>query len=594
MKINFFQTKDWKLIKNFARFFVPHKIWLIFSVVSIPFITAAGLVFLWLIERIIDDSIIPGDISDLKFYSIMLAVVLILNFLFDAIYSYSFTKAGNLAIKDMRKAMFAKTLRFPLRYYDKNPIGVTLSRLTSDMESLSESFAAGILGLLADSIKTIALLSYLFYLNWKLTIVVLIVVPPIVLLIKYLRKKIRTAYNISRASLAQAASYLQESLNGIKTVQLYSAEAETFKKFDKLNRKFCDAQNKSNVFDAALYSVVEGITSIAVGLVIWYGAIQIWDFDYTIGVLIVFVTTLNRLFIPVKQFTQQISTIQRSLSALEHIHNLFEQKEEEEPDAIKAIDNLAEVEFQEIEFKNVYFSYSTDGPDILRGISFKLKKGQRIALVGSTGSGKSTIIKVLTKAYTGYQGSITINGIELSSIPLSQINETISLMQQDVFMFNDSIGFNISLGRKLVNNEDIKKAASFVYADKFINQLPNTFDYLLQDNGANLSKGQSQLISFARAISGKSELIILDEATSSVDSLTETYIKKAIENIFSTKTVIAVAHRLSTIKHSDVILVLENGKIIEQGNHQELSRTGGKYAQLLNEFENKNISIADF
>jgi len=582
MKIKFLKTKDWKLIKSFARFFKPYKSWLFFSVISIPFSTVGGLAFLWLIEKIIDVHIVGKDVEGLTKYSILLVVVLVFNYLFDAVYSYSFTKAGNLAIKDMRKALFAKTIRFPLRYYDKNPIGVTLSRLTSDMDALGESFAAGILGLLADSIKTIALLSYLFYINWQLTLVVLISVPPIVLLIKYLRKKIRDAYNIARKSLAQAASYLQESLNGIKTVQLYAAEDETYKNFDKLNKNFCDAQNKSNVFDSALYSVVEGITSIAMGLVVLYGAIQIWDLGYTIGVLVVFVTTLNRLFIPVKQFTQQISTIQRSLSALEHVNFLFEQKVDEEPADVRA-DSRLNTEFKEIEFKNVYFSYSEDGPDILKGISFKLKKGQRIALVGSTGSGKSTIIKVLTKAYTGYRGSVTINGVELSSIPLVKINEIISLMQQDIFMFNDTVGFNISLGRAAISNDDIKNAASFVYADKFIKELPETYDYQIQDNGANLSKGQSQLVSFARSISGQSELIILDEATSAVDSLTETYIQKAIENIFAQKTVIAVAHRLSTIKHSDQILVLENGNIIEQGTHDELANLGGKYAQLLNE-----------
>lgn len=583
MKIKFLKTKDWNLIKNFARFFKPYKQWLFFSAFSIPFTTAGGLVFLWLIEKIIDDYIILGDTEGLKLYSILLAVVLLLNYLFDAVYSYSFTKAGNFAIKDMRKALFAKTIRFPLKYYDKNPIGVTLSRLTSDMDALSESFAAGILGLLADSIKTIALLSYLFYVNWQLTLVVLISVPPIILVIKYLRKKIRDAYNLARKSLAQAASYLQEALNGIKTIQLYSAEDETYNSFDKLNKKYCDATNRSNVFDSALYSVVEGITSIAMGLVVLYGAIQIWDFGYTIGVLVVFVTTLNRLFIPVKQFTQQVSTIQRSLSALEHINFLFEQKLEEDPSESKEDEKL-ENEFEEIEFKDVWFSYSEVGPDILKGISFKLEKGQRIALVGSTGSGKSTIIKVLTKAYTGYRGSIKINGVELSKIPLMKMNEIVSLMQQDIFMFNDSIGFNISLGRAGITKEDVEKAASFVYADKFINELPETYDYQIQDNGANLSKGQAQLVSFARSISGQSELIILDEATSAVDSLTETYIQKAIENIFSQKTVIAVAHRLSTIKHSDQILVLENGKIIEKGSHSELANSGGKYAQLLNEF----------
>jgi len=583
MKIAYFKTKDWKLIKKFSGYFLPHKKWIFLSVGSIPVTTAAGLIFLWLIQRIIDNYIVPGIMKGLIQYSIFLLIVLIANYLFDALYSYSFSKAGNLAIVDMRKEIFAKVLRFPLKYYDKVPIGITLSRLTSDMESLSESFASGILNLIADSIKTIALLGYLFFLNWKLTLVVLIVLPPIILVITYLRKKIRNAFNITRSSLAQSASYLQESLNGIKTIQLYSAEEETFNKYDKLNKNFCDAQNKSNIFDSALYSIVEGITSIAVGLVILFGAAQIWNFGFTIGVLIVFVTTLNRLFIPVKQFSQQITTIQRSLSALEHIDSLFDQEEEENLNHIQKFDKPVFKELEEIEFINVYFRYSEDDQDILKGISFKLKKGQSIALVGATGSGKSTIIKILTRSYTGYHGSILVNGFELADIPLKDLNEIISMMQQDIFMFNDTIGFNISLGRLYVNQQDIEKAATFVYANKFIDNLPDKYEYMLQDNASNVSKGQAQLISFARAISGKSELIILDEATSAVDSLTEQYIQKAIENIFSKKTVIAVAHRLSTIKHSDLILVLENGRIVEQGNHNELLMLGGKYAHLLSE-----------
>ena len=585
MKVKYFKTKDWSLIKNFSRFFIPHKRWLFLSIGSIPVTTAAGLIFLWLIERIIDDYIVPGEKNGLMFYSVMLIIVLIINYAFDAIYSYSFSKAGNLAIVDMRKELFSKTLHFPLKYYDKVPIGITLSRLTSDMESLSESFASGILNLIADSIKTIALLSYLFFLNWKLTLVVLIVLPPIILVITYLRKKIRIAFNITRSSLAQSASYLQESLSGIKTIQLYSAEEETFRKYDHLNKKFCDAQNKSNIFDSALYSIVEGITSIAVGLVVLFGASLIWNFGFTLGVLIVFITTLNRLFIPIKQFSQQITTIQRSLSSLEHIDSLFRQEEEE--DAIQISKNGIAIldDLEEIEFKDVYFRYSENDEDVLKGISFKLQKGQRIALVGATGSGKSTIIKILSKSYKGYRGSIKINGVELSDIPLKNINEIISIMQQDIFMFNDTIGFNISLGRESVKKDDIEKSAAFVYADKFIEKLPEKYDFKLLDNAANLSKGQAQLISFARTICGNSELIILDEATSAVDSLTEKHIQKAIENIFSKKTVIAVAHRLSTIKHSDIILVLENGIIIEKGDHQQLLNLAGKYAQLLNEFD---------
>lgn len=583
-----FKNHDWQLFRKFAAYFKPHKKWFFLSIASIPVTTAAGIAFLWLVQNIVDNYIVPGNVDGLIQQTVLLTLALVVNILFDGFYSYSFSKAGGLAIVDLRKKLFGKSLRFPLSYFDKKPIGVTLSRLTSDMESISDSFATGILGLLADSIKTLALVSYLFYLNWRLTLVLLLVVPLIILVVFYLRKKIRKAFNLSRSSLAKSAAYLQEALNGMKTIQLFSAEEKVLTKYDTLNKVYSDAQNNSNIYDSFLYSIVEGITSVATALVIWYGAVQIWDYGYTIGVLIVFVTTLERLFVPVKQFAQQISTIQRAMSALEHISELFGQRVEESNGEMRKKEAAQALDIRDIVFDNVSFRYAENSPDVLKNVSFRLRKGDRLALVGTTGSGKSTIIRLLAKTYTGYRGSIKINGFELRDIPVSRIRETISVMQQDIYMFNDTIEFNISLGRKNVSEKRVQEAAGFVYANYFIEQLPNQYQFVVQDNGDNLSKGQAQLISFARAMAGNSELIILDEATSAVDSVTEQYIQHAIANIFAKKTVIAVAHRLSTIKNSDMILVLEDGEIIERGNHLQLLERGGKYAGLLHQFEEEN------
>ncbi len=576
------KNRDWKLLLKFSQYVKPHKIWLIFSFSAIPITTATTVLIPLLIVKIIDNYIIPGDLSGLQDMIIFLSVAIFGGYLGDGLYSYCLQRVGQLAIAEMRLSLYSHTLSLPRTYFDKTPVGMTLSRLTSDMEALGESITIGVLSLLTDLIKTVSLFIFLFYLNWKLTLLIIIVLPGAYLIASYLRKKLRFYYNTAREALAEATAFLQECLNGIKTVQLYGAEKKVLEQFKEKNRRFRKSQTRSNTYDASLFSIIEGLTTVTLVMIIWNGSGQILAKSITIGILIGFVNTLSKIFIPIREFAQQLAMIQRALSALEHIHQLFTQKPEEidKPTPIKKQQRLAE--FKSLEFENVSFRYSENDPPVLKNISFRLDKGKKMALVGATGAGKTTIFKVLTKTYQNYSGSIRLNGIELTEIPKKSLIRMMTMMQQDVFLFNESLAFNISLKRKEVSEAKIMQAAAYVYADQFIEQLPKKMNYEVVDHGSNLSAGQGQLISFARALAGNSELILLDEATSSVDSITESYIQKAIENIFATKTAIAIAHRLSTIQKSDEILVMKDGKIEERGSHETLIALDGYYVQLLN------------
>jgi len=578
---------DWKLLKRFFEYVKPHRLWVIISICAIPFSTAATILVPYLIVKIVDDYIIPGNKSGLFEMTGFLAGAVLLSYIADGIYTFSLQKAGQMTISKLRTALLRHALNLPRTYFDNNPIGVTLSRMTSDIEAVGESLAVGVLALFTDSIKALALFVFLFYLSWKLTLAIIILLPIIYIVITVLRKKLRRYFNEARESLAKATAFLQECLTGIKTIQLFVAEISVHRQFKDKNRQFLKSQTKANFYDAALFSIIEGVTSVAMALIIWYGTGQILAGLITIGILIGFINTLSRLFIPIREFAQQIAVIQRALAALEHVSKLFaETTEEDEIDlATDTSEDQAIPDFKELTFENVSFSYTEQGLTALDGVSFSIKKGEKVAIVGETGAGKSTILKILAKIYANYRGSIKLNGQELKEISKNRLMRTITMMQQDVYLFDESLAFNIALGRTDVTAENIDQAVKYVHADEFIDQLPEKLDYQIIENGSNLSAGQAQLISFARAVASECDLILLDEATSSVDSVTENLIQKATEKIFKEKSVIAIAHRLSTIRHSDVILVMKDGKIVEQGDHNSLVSDNGYYVQLLNRME---------
>jgi ATP-binding cassette subfamily B protein len=584
------RVEDAQLFARFLTYWQPHWRWVLLGFAAIPFSVGATLMLPWLIISIVDDHLVTGDYDGFSALIWWAAATVLVGYISDATYTFALQKSGQLAIYAMRRDLYAHILSLPRSFFDKRPVGVILTRITSDLEALGESLAVGVLSIFTDILKTLALLSMLIYFSWKLTLVVLLILPLIYFISDALRRQLRHYYDLTREALADSTGYLQESLNGVKTVQLYAAERKVQKQYEAKTQKFLHAQARSNFFDASLFSVIEGITSVAMALMIWVGSQQILAGAVTIGTLVGFINTLTRIFVPIREFTQQISVFQRALSSLENVELLFR----ETPDVARhhdltSADHEQLKQFEQLEFDNVRFRYSEDSPYVLHGISFTVKRGDRIAIVGATGSGKSTIIRLLTRTYTNYEGSIRINGVELSLIPYEQLQRLIALMQQETYLFEESIAFNIALGRSYVQPEQIEEAARYVYADTFIEKLPERYDFPLLENGKNLSEGQARLIVFARAIAGQSEMIVLDEATSSVDSVTENSIQKAIERIFAEKTVIAIAHRLSTIRYSTQILVMQNGYVAERGTHEELIAQEGIYAGLLSSFDSDAV-----
>ncbi len=581
----------WSVVSRFLGHFRPYRQQVVLGVGLIPVSVTFAILFPWLIMRIIDEQLVPGVSEGLLWSCAALVGVLVGNFLSDAVFNYSLQSAAQYAIRDIRAEMFSRVLQFPRRYFDKTPTGVTLTRLTSDLEAISESFTQGLLSMIRDVLVTVALLIFLLFVSWKLTLVLLFIAPLIYYITELLRRLLRDSYLQARVVLSQGTGYLQECLSGIKTVQLYNAEAAVQHRYGSYTEGFCQAQSKSNLYDSALYSIIEGITTISMGLIIWYGSKEILAATISLGVLVGFINTLDKIFVPIRDFTSQMASIQRAFAAFDHIEEIYQQETESEHSgggqALTDSQQRALASFHSVQFESVSFKYNADGPYVLRDVSFELKRGDKIALVGSTGSGKSTILRLLTKTYGNYQGSIKLNGIELSDIPKAEVGKFFSLMQQEVFLFNESIAFNIGLERASNNVQLVIDAARYVYADQFIERLPGKYDFVLQGNGGNLSAGQAQLIAFARAIAGGSEVVMLDEATSSVDSVTEQLIQKAIDHVFEEKTVIAIAHRLSTIQHSDQILVLDGGAIIERGTHDALMAKAGFYANLVRQLDNK-------
>lgn len=524
----------------------------------------------------IDAYILHKNVADLLKICVILGGIIA----FEIALQYYFILMSNIiaqtVIEKLRIQLFNKIIQYKLAFFDRTPNGTLVTRSVSDIETISQVFTDGILVVLGDVLRIVCIMAVMFYTNWKLSLVVIVILPLMTVVTSLFQKSIKRTFSEERTQTAIFNSFVQERLSGMKIIQLFNREEAEFKKFKSINKKLRDAYLATVFYFSLLFPVVELVSSVALGLVIILGGWSAYYFrDVSPGEVISFIMFIPMLVRPIRQMAERFNNLQRGLVSAERVFKMMDLNE--------TIPNNGEIKKNKIQghisFKNVVFEYIKD-EEILKGISFEAKAGERIAIVGATGAGKSTIINLLSRFYDIKSGNICIDGVDIRDYNLRNLRGHIAVVLQDVFLFNDTILNNISLGDPNISQEDIVKAAKEIEIHSFIESLPGGYYYKVSERGSTLSVGQRQLISFLRAYVHKPEILVLDEATSSIDTASENLIQKATEKITQNRTSIIIAHRLATIQNADKIIVMEHGQIVEMGKHQDLLNKNGYYAHL--------------
>ena len=481
---------------------------------------------------------------------------------------------GQYIMYDLRKQIFGHLQRLDIQFFDRNPVGRLMTRVTTDVDALNDLFTAGFVAIFGDIFVLAGIIAVLFWMNWRLALVLFSITPLIVLVSMWFRRGARITYRKVRARIAAINAFLQEHISGMATVQLFNREAQEAMKFDDLNVRHRDANIESIFYYAVFYPVIELIQTIGIALIVWYGGGQVLQQTLSVGALIAFFTYAQRFYEPISDLSEKYNILQAAMAASERIFRLLDTPVEIRDDGKKTIEH-----FQSIEFRNVWFAYNAE-EWVLKNISFKVERGDRIALVGHTGAGKTTITALLLRFYEPQRGEILINGVDFREYTLRSLRSMFAIVQQDFFLFTGNVEENISLADPRIAPEAIREAAMRVQASRFIDRLPEQYASQVRERGAGFSVGEKQLLSFARALAFSPQVLVLDEATSSIDTETERLIQDAIHTLMSGRTSIVIAHRLSTIREADTILVFHHGEIRERGTHEELMHTNGLYRRL--------------
>lgn len=566
---------DIKVLKQLYSFIKPYKAQFYFLV----FLTIAMAILAptrpYLIQIAIDEHVTIGDRGGLLKIVYILVGLMFLQAIVQWAHTYYSGWIGQVIIKDIRVRLYQHLLKLRLKFFDNTPIGRLVTRNISDIETLADVFSEGLAAIVGDLLQLVTILAVMFYIDWKLTLVSLSTLPLMIISTYVFKEKIKVTFNDVRNAVSNLNSFLQEHITGMNIVQIFNREQREYDKFKSINKEHAAAHIRSVLYYSVYFPVAEIIQAIGIGLVVWYGAVGVLEMDLQIGVLISFIMYLQLFFRPIRMIADRFNTLQMGVVSSSRIFKLLDSKDNianegnHKPEKIKG----------HIQLQNVWFAY-VDEDYVLKNINFDVQPGQTVALVGATGAGKSSIINLISRFYEINKGNILIDGTDIREFELGTLRKHIGVVMQDVFLFSNTIYYNITLGNPTITREQVLDAAEMVGARKFIERLPGGLEYNVMERGATLSVGQRQLISFVRAMVYNPEIIILDEATSSVDSETEELIQDSIEKMMRGRTSIVIAHRLSTIQKADKIIVMNKGEIVETGTHDSLLELGGFYTQL--------------